>query len=58
MPDLKIEKFAIPLVILAGLLWSLGPLVIRNMDVPQLSPWQYHFARGIVIFCLLNPMYI
>ena len=54
MPDLKIEKFAIPLVILAGLLWSLGPLVIRNMDVPQLSPWQYLFARGIVIFCLLN----
>jgi len=54
MPDLKIEKFAIPLVILSGLIWSFGPLVVRNMDVSQLSPWQYLFTRGIVIFCLLN----
>ena len=54
MPNLKIEKFAIPLVILSGLIWSFGPLVVRNMDVSQLSPWQYLFTRGIVIFCLLN----
>ena len=54
MPDLKNAKFAIPLVILAGLLWSFGPLVVRNMDDPGNVPWQYLFARGLVIFTLLN----
>jgi len=54
MPDLKNAKLAIPLVVLAGLLWSLGPLIIRNMDDPGSVPWQYLFARGSVIFILLN----
>ena len=54
MPDLKNAKLAIPLVILAGLLWSFGPLVVRNMDDPGNVPWQYLFARGLVIFILLN----
>jgi len=54
MPDLKNAKLAIPLVVLAGLLWSLGPLIIRNMDNPESVPWQYLFARGLVIFTLLN----
>ena len=54
MPDLKNEKFAIPLVILAGILWSFGPLVVRNMDSPGSVPWQYLSTRGIVIFLLLN----
>ena len=54
MPDLKNAKLAIPLVILAGLLWSFGPLVVRNMDDPGNVPWQYLFARGLVIFTLLN----
>ena len=54
MPDLKNAKLAIPLVILAGLLWSLGPLIVRNMDDPGSVPWQYLFARGLVIFILLN----
>ena len=54
MPDLKNAKLAIPLVVLAGLLWSLGPLIIRNMDNPGSVPWQYLFARGLVIFTLLN----
>ena len=54
MPDLKNEKLAIPIVVFAGLLWSFGPLVVRNMDDPGLILWQYLFARGIVIFCLLN----
>ena len=54
MYDLKNEKLAIPIVVFAGLLWSLGPIVVRNMDNPAMVIWQYLFARGIVIFCLLN----
>ena len=54
MSQLIKEKFAIPLVVFAGLLWSFGPLVVRNMDVPGLVPWQYLCGRGIVIFFLLN----
>jgi len=54
MSDLKNEKYAIPVVILAGLIWSFGPLVVRNIDNANLFPWQYLFARGIVIFILLN----
>ena len=54
MPDLKNEKLAIPLVIIAGLVWSFGPLVIRNIDNPGNVHWQYLFSRGLVIFLLLN----
>ena len=54
MPDLKNEKFAIPLVIVAGLIWSFGPLVVRNIDDPGTILWQYLFVRGLVIFTLLN----
>ena len=54
MPDLKNEKLAIPLVIIAGLIWSFGPLVVRNIDNAGTIPWQYLFARGMVIFLLLN----
>ena len=54
MLDLKNTKLAIPLVIIAGLLWSIGPLVVRNIDNASSVPWQYLFTRGIVIFILLN----
>ena len=54
MPDLKNEKLAIPLVILAGIIWSFGPLIVRNIDNAGDVPWQYLFSRGIVIFLLLN----
>ncbi len=54
MFEIKNEKVAIPVVLLAGLLWSFGPLVVRYMDQPNLVPWQYLFARGIVIFLILN----
>ena len=54
MFEIKNEKLAIPVVVFAGLLWSFGPLVVRNMDDPGLIPWQYLFARGLVIFFLLN----
>ena len=54
MFELKNEKIAIPIVLLAGLLWSFGPLVVRYIDQPNLVPWQYLFTRGITIFCILN----
>ena len=41
MPDLKNEKLAIPLVIIAGLIWSFGPLVGRNIVIAGIVPWQY-----------------
>jgi len=54
MLELKKENIAIPVVIVAGILWSFGPLVVRHIDQPNLIPWQYLFTRGVVIFCLLN----
>ena len=54
MFELKSEKIAIPVVLFAGLLWSFGPLVVRYMDQPGQSPWQYIFARGLTIFIVLN----
>ncbi|MDB9742650.1 EamA family transporter [Candidatus Pelagibacter sp.] len=54
MFELKNEKIAIPVVLLAGLIWSFGPLVVRYMDQPNLVPWQYIFARGLTIFLILN----
>ena len=54
MLELKNDKIAIPVVLFAGLLWSFGPLVVRYMDQPGESPWQYIFARGLTIFIVLN----
>ena len=54
MSNLKNEKIAIPIVILAGIIWSFGPYVVRHMDQPNLVPWQYLFTRGLVIFVLIN----
>ena len=54
MFELKNEKIAIPVVLLAGLIWSFGPLVVRYMDQPNLVPWQYIFARGLTIFIIIN----
>ena len=41
-------------VLLAGLIWSFGPLVVRNMDNAELVPWQYSLIRGLTIFLILN----
>tara|TARA_Y100000590_G_scaffold260313_1_gene292378 strand:+ start:229 stop:1134 length:906 start_codon:yes stop_codon:yes gene_type:complete len=54
MHELKNEKLAVPLAIIAGLIWSFGPLVVRNLEDAAQVPWQYLFTRGIVIFILLN----
>ena len=54
MLDIKDSKVAIPVVLIAGLFWSLGPYVVRHIDEAQQVPWQYLFTRGIVIFLILN----
>ena len=53
MIELKNEKIEIPVVLLAGLIWSFGPLVVRYLDQPNLVPWQSIFARGLTIFLIL-----
>jgi len=54
MIELKNEKIAIPVVLIAGLIWSFGPLVVRYMNEPNLVPWQYIFVRGLTIFLIIN----
>ena len=54
MLELKNPRLAIPIVLLAGIVWSFGPLVVRNLNDPQIIKWQYIFGRGLTIFILLN----
>ena len=54
MGDLKNPKLAVPVVLIAGIFWSFGPYVVRNIDQAHTVPWQYLFTRGLVIFILLN----
>ena len=54
MNELKNPKIAVPIVLIAGILWSFGPYVVRHIDQPGTAPWQYLFTRGMVIFILLN----
>ena len=54
MNELKNPKLAIPVVLMAGIFWSFGPYVVRNIDQAHTVPWQYLFTRGLVIFILLN----
>ena len=53
MLELKNEKIAVPIVLIAGLVWSFGPLVVRYMDNPNMVTWQYIFVRGLTIFIIL-----
>ena len=45
---------AIIIVLIAGLFWSFGPLVVRYIDNAHLIPSQYLLSRGSVIFLVLN----
>jgi len=54
MGEFKNPKLAIPVVLMAGIFWSFGPYVVRNIDQAHTVPWQYLFTRGLVIFILLN----
>ena len=54
MLELKNPRIAVTVVLFAGIIWSFGPLVVRNLNDPQLIQWQYIFGRGLTIFILLN----
>jgi|TARA_B110000438_G_scaffold234110_1_gene230414 DME family drug/metabolite transporter len=54
MINIKKKIYAVPIVIISGLIWSFGPLVVRNIDEPNILIWQYLFARGLTIFLILN----
>ena len=54
MFQIKDHKFAVTITLLAGIFWSFGPYVVRNIDLSSNVPWQYLFTRGMVIFLLLN----
>ena len=41
-------------ILLAGLIWSFGPLIVRNINNAELIPWQYSLIRGSAIFLILN----
>jgi len=45
---------AILIVLLAGIFWSFGALVVRYIEDARSVPWQYLFFRGLTIFILLN----
>ena len=53
MPKDK-TNLAILIVLIAGILWSFGALVVRYIEDARNVPWQYVFFRGITIFLLLN----
>jgi len=41
-------------VLIAGLIWSFGPYIVRNINNAELIPWQYSLIRGSTIFLILN----
>ena len=47
-------NFAILIVLIAGIFWSFGALVVRFIEDARSVPWQYLFFRGSTIFVLIN----
>jgi DME family drug/metabolite transporter len=45
---------AILIVLIAGVFWSFGALVVRFIEDARSIPWQYLFFRGSTIFVLIN----
>ena len=45
---------AILIVLIAGIFWSFGALVVRFIEDASSVPWQYLFFRGSTIFILIN----
>jgi len=45
---------AILIVLIAGVFWSFGALVVRFIEDARSVPWQYLFFRGFTIFILIN----
>ena len=53
MEKVKVDS-AILIVLIAGIFWSFGALVVRFIEDAQSVPWQYLFFRGFTIFLFLN----
>ena len=53
MKKSKIDS-AILIVLIAGIFWSFGALVVRFISDAREIPWQYLFFRGSTIFILIN----
>ena len=53
MKTAKVD-IAILIVLIAGIFWSFGALVVRFIEDAQSVPWQYLFFRGFTIFLLIN----
>ena len=49
MKKSKVDS-AILIVLIAGIFWSFGALVVRFIEDAQSVPWQYLFFRGFTIF--------
>ena len=58
MIELKNEKIAIPIVLLAGTIWSFGPLVVRYMDNPHLSSLAVYFWKRSNNFYITKPIFV
>ena len=54
MNKTEYNNAAVAIVLIAGILWSFGALVVRYIENAYLIPWQYLFFRGLTIFILLN----
>jgi len=54
MNKTEYNNAAVAIVLIAGILWSFGALVVRYIENAHLIPWQYLFFRGLTIFILLN----
>tara|TARA_Y100000590_G_scaffold66712_1_gene72307 strand:+ start:7337 stop:8242 length:906 start_codon:yes stop_codon:yes gene_type:complete len=50
----KNNNAAVVIVLIAGIFWSFGALVVRFIEDAQNVPWQYLFFRGFTIFLLIN----
>ena len=53
MKKTKVDS-AILIVLIAGIFWSFGALVVRFIEDARSIPWQYLFFRGSTIFILIN----
>ena len=53
MKKAKVDS-AILIVLIAGIFWSFGALVVRFIEDARSVPWQYLFFRGSTIFILIN----
>ena len=53
MQKRKVDS-AILIVLIAGVFWSFGALVVRFIEDARSVPWQYLFFRGSTIFILIN----